>query len=109
MVAYEGDRNLTGDGVKLNGFALGDRAHPSGNFFDSSISNLGTPVSGSTPNYKNQLGFDAAVLAVPAGVVANGATSARDRPLDGQRPLSARAWSISAPTSTRRRWCSRRR
>lgn len=76
IVAYEGDRNLTGDGVKLNGLALGDFAHSSGNFFDSIISRLGTPVSGSLPDYKNQLGFDAGVLAVPAGVVKNGDTSA---------------------------------
>ncbi|HET6174232.1 MAG TPA: DUF11 domain-containing protein [Gaiellales bacterium] len=76
VVAYEGDRNLTGDGLALNGTPLGDVAHPSGNFFDSSISTLGTPVSGSTPDYKNQLGFDAGVLAVPAGVVKNGDTSA---------------------------------
>jgi uncharacterized repeat protein (TIGR01451 family) len=76
FVAYEGDRNLTGDGLALNGTALGDLAHPSGNFFDSSISQLGTPVSGSVPDYKNQLGFDTGVLAVPAGVVGNAQTSA---------------------------------
>jgi uncharacterized repeat protein (TIGR01451 family) len=76
IVAYEGDRGLTGDGVKLNGVALGDAAHPSNNFFDSSISKLGTPVSGSAPDYKNQLGYDAGVLAVPPGVVGINQTSA---------------------------------
>jgi uncharacterized repeat protein (TIGR01451 family) len=76
IVAYEGDRGLTGDGVKLNGTSLGDAAHPSGNFFDSSISRLGTPVTGSLPDYKNQLGFDAGVLAVDPGVVKNGDASA---------------------------------
>ncbi|MDP9260173.1 MAG: DUF11 domain-containing protein [Actinomycetota bacterium] len=76
FVAYEGDRNLTGDGLALNGTALGDLAHPSGNFFDSSISQLGTPVSGSVPDYKNQLGFDTGVLAVPTGVVGHNQTSA---------------------------------
>ena len=76
IVAYEGDRDLTGDGVKLNGTPLGDASHPSGNFFDSSISKLGTPVSGSAPDYKNQLGFDAAVLAAPAGAVGTNQTSA---------------------------------
>jgi uncharacterized repeat protein (TIGR01451 family) len=76
IVAYEGDRGLTGDGVALNGTPIGDVSHPTGNFFDSSISNLGTPVSGSSPDYKNQLGFDAGLLAVPSGVVPNGATSA---------------------------------
>ena len=43
FVAYEGDRNLTGDALKLNGTTLGDLAHPALNFFDSSISQLGTP------------------------------------------------------------------
>ena len=62
--------------MKLNGTALGDAAHPAFNFFDSSISQLGTPVSGSNPAYKNQLGFDAGVLAVPPGVVGNNQTSA---------------------------------
>jgi uncharacterized repeat protein (TIGR01451 family) len=76
IVAYEGDRNLSGESVKLNGFELSDAAHPTGNFFDSQISKLGTPVSGSAPDYKNQLGFDAGLLAVPTGDVANGDTSA---------------------------------
>ena len=31
----------------------------------------------SSPNYQNQLGFDAGVLAVPAGLVPNGSTSAK--------------------------------
>jgi uncharacterized repeat protein (TIGR01451 family) len=76
LVTYEGDRTLTGDGIRLNGTSLSDAAHPVGNFFDSSISKLGVPVTTSTPNYDNQLGFDSALLAVPAGVVPNGATSA---------------------------------
>jgi uncharacterized repeat protein (TIGR01451 family) len=76
FVAYEGDRTLRGDALKLNGTTLGDAAHPAFNFFDSSISQLGTPVSGSAPDYKNQLGFDTGVLAVPSGVVGNAQTSA---------------------------------
>ena len=76
IVAYEGDRDLTGDGVRLNGTPLGDASHPSGNFFDSSISKLGTPVTGSAPDYTNQLGFDAGVLAAPAGAVGTNQTTA---------------------------------
>jgi uncharacterized repeat protein (TIGR01451 family) len=76
LVTYEGDRTLTGDGIRLNGTSLADAAHPADNFFDSSISQLGAPVTTSTPSYDNQLGFDSALLAVPAGVVPNGATSA---------------------------------
>ena len=76
MVSYEGDLGLIGDSLKLDGTALSDASHPSGNFFDSAISNLGAPVTTSNPSYVNQLGFDAGVLAVPPGVVKNGDTSA---------------------------------
>ena len=76
FVTYEGDRTLNGDSVRLNGSSLSDAAHPVGNFFDSSISKLGTPVSTSNPNYQNQLGFDAGLLDVSPGVVHNGDTSA---------------------------------
>ena len=77
IVAYEGDRTLRGDTVRLNGSNLFDAAHPFDNFFDSAISKLGTLVATSSPNYQNQLGFDAGVLAVPAGLVPNGSTSAK--------------------------------
>jgi uncharacterized repeat protein (TIGR01451 family) len=76
IVSYEGDLTLTGDSLTLNGTTLFDLAHPAGNFFNSGISNLGAPVTTKTPDYRNQLGFDASVQAVPAGVVPNGATSA---------------------------------
>ncbi|HEY3614864.1 MAG TPA: DUF11 domain-containing protein [Gaiellales bacterium] len=76
IVSYEGDLTLNGDGLALDGSTLGDAAHSPTNFFDSSISHLGTPVTTSSPSYANQLGFDASVLAVPAGVVGNGDTSA---------------------------------
>jgi uncharacterized repeat protein (TIGR01451 family) len=76
IVSYEGDLTLTGDSLALNGTILSDAAHPSGNFFNSAISHLGSAVTAKSPDYPNQLGFDASVLAVPPGVVGNGATSA---------------------------------
>jgi uncharacterized repeat protein (TIGR01451 family) len=76
IVSYEGDLTLAGDSLTLNSTTLFDPAHPAGNFFSSGIASLGSPVSTKTPDYRNQLGFDAGVLAVPAGVVPNGATSA---------------------------------
>jgi uncharacterized repeat protein (TIGR01451 family) len=76
VVSYEGDLSLIGDGLALNGTALSDAAHPAINFFDSGISDLGAPVTSKDPDYRNQLGFDASVLAVPVGVVPNGATGA---------------------------------
>ena len=109
VVAYEGDLTLTGDAHQRSTARRSPTAaHPAANFFNSAISKLGTPVTSKTPNYVNQLGFDAGVLAVPAGVVANGATSATIDSRHGERPLSARASCTSAPTSTRPRWCCTR-
>ena len=76
FVSYEGDINLAGDSLALNGTTLSDAQHPAVNFFNSGISDLGSPVTGKSPDYANQLGFDAGVFAVPAGVVPNNSTSA---------------------------------
>jgi uncharacterized repeat protein (TIGR01451 family) len=76
FVAYEGDRSLGGDQALLNGRELTDGVSGSGgNFFNSSISLLGQPVTTKDPNYNNQLGFDADV-ANAEGYLRNGATSA---------------------------------
>jgi uncharacterized repeat protein (TIGR01451 family) len=77
VVAYEGDLGTTGDALRFNGtrsspassgtqVTLSDGANPATNFFNSSISRLGSHVTGSkTPDYINQLGFDIDVVAVP--------------------------------------------
>ena len=50
--------------------------HESGdNFFNSAISAGGVPVTAKSPNYRNQLGFDA-ILVNANGILPNGATSA---------------------------------
>jgi uncharacterized repeat protein (TIGR01451 family) len=72
FVGYEGDRSLGGDKGSLNGIESRD------NLFDSRISRFGQPVTTKTPNYDNQLGFDAQVLDT-TGVLPNGATSAAIR------------------------------
>ena len=77
IVSYEGDLTLKGDSLSLNGTTLSDAAHPSGNFFDSAISEPRRARSrAKSPDYRNQLGFDASVLGVPAGVVPNGTSKA---------------------------------
>ena len=76
-VAYEGDLNLTGDELQLNGVTVGDAENPTTNFFNSSISRLGVPLSTKNPHYLNQLSFDADIVDVtPFGAIGNGATSA---------------------------------
>ncbi len=57
-LAYEGDRGITGDRLRLNGTDVSDTNNPPTNFFNSSISDLGVHVGGKTPNYIDQLGFD---------------------------------------------------
>src|SRR5262249_25001622 len=76
VVSYEGDLQTTGDNLALNGTALINAAHPANNFFNSTISDNGVLLTAKSPNYANQLGFDVANVAVPAGVIKNGDTSA---------------------------------
>ncbi len=73
VVAYEGDLGFTGDSMSLDGNALSDAVNPANNFFNSTISNLGTLVTTKTPNYKDQLGFDAKIVDA-TGFVPTGAT-----------------------------------
>jgi uncharacterized repeat protein (TIGR01451 family) len=80
VIAYEGDRGTTGDSLRLNNVLMSDTANASNDFFNSSITNSGVDVTAKSPNYLNQLGFDADILAVPNPgntVIANGATSAQ--------------------------------
>jgi uncharacterized repeat protein (TIGR01451 family) len=78
FVAYEGDAGLTGDSASLNGTTLSDAANPPNNFFNSAISNAGTNVTTKSPNFVNQLGFDAKLVGAN-GVLPNGATAATVR------------------------------
>jgi uncharacterized repeat protein (TIGR01451 family) len=75
VVAYEGDRGLTGDSLSLNTTTLSDAVNPANNFFNSSISSGGVDVTTKSPSYVNQLGFDA-ILVNANGVLPNNATSA---------------------------------
>jgi hypothetical protein len=72
-IAYEGDLGLLGDVLRFgqtSGTAteVGDALNPisppatDDNTFNSSITRLGTRVSAKTPDYVNQLGFDADVI-----------------------------------------------
>ena len=78
MVAYEGDLGTTGDYFQVNGTTIDNPINPSDNFFNSSITRLGSQITDKTPNYVNQLGFDTDTVDIPfsSGIIANGATSA---------------------------------
>ena len=75
FVAYEGDRGLTGDSATLDGKVLSDKVNAANNFFNSAISINGQNFTNKTPDYVNQLGFDAKLIGID-GLLANGATSA---------------------------------
>jgi hypothetical protein len=75
LLAWEGDRGLTGDAATLAGRSLSDAANPVQNLINSSASRAGTPVTGRTPSYTNQLGVDADDFTID-GYLANNASSA---------------------------------
>ena len=75
FVAYEGDRGLNGDSATLDGKALSDKVNAANNFFNSAISTGGQNTTDKTPDYVNQLGFDAKLIGID-GLLANGATRA---------------------------------
>nr|WP_027881833.1 SdrD B-like domain-containing protein [Meiothermus rufus] len=74
-VAFEGDGGINGDQLLLNGSALSDGQNPANNFFNSSVSLLGTRFSSKTPDYINQMAVDADIVDA-TGRIPNGATSA---------------------------------
>ena len=75
LIAFEGDRGITGDYAQLNDTVLTDAVTPQMNFFNAWISYKGAATAGRNPNQGNQFGFDAKVIAAD-GVLGNNATSA---------------------------------
>ena len=80
MLAYEGDRGLVGDSLQLDPnvgslTTMTDAQNPTTNFFNSTISRLGTLVTTKSPNYINQLGFDTDVVDA-SGILPNSSNSA---------------------------------
>jgi len=76
MIAYEGDRGLTGETVKINGQTVSDAFNPADNFFNSTFTVNGARFTAKTPNYENQLGYDADFNSAAAGTVPATASSA---------------------------------
>ncbi len=76
VLAYEGDKPAAQDNLRLNGTEVLDANNQSNNFFNASISNLGSPVSTGNPAYLNNMQLDLDRVSVPAGIIGNGQTSA---------------------------------
>jgi len=75
FVAYEGDAGLTGDSATLNTTKLSDPGSPANNFFDSSITNLGTNVTTRNPSDSNNFAYDS-MLVNANGILKNSVNSA---------------------------------
>jgi uncharacterized repeat protein (TIGR01451 family) len=75
VVAYDGDRGHQGEDLILNSTVLADALNPANNVFNSTVSLGGSHFTAKSPDYVNQLGFDADILAAN-GVLGNGTTSA---------------------------------
>ncbi len=45
VVGFDGDEQVTGDAITVNGFPLSDAVNPASNFFNSTRSELGLPFS----------------------------------------------------------------
>ena len=75
ILAWEGDRGITGDAATFAGRALSDTLNPVTNVFNSTISRAGVATTGRTPSYVNQLGVDKDEFTID-GYLANNATTA---------------------------------
>src|SRR5262245_44476308 len=75
FVAWDGDRGHQGEDLILNSSVLSDALNEANNVFNSTVSLEGTRFAAKSPDFVNQLGFDADILAAN-GVLGNGTTSA---------------------------------
>lgn len=75
LVAAEGDAGTTGDYLTVNGNVLTDAVHPPNNTENSTIANRGSQVTTKSPDWRNQLGYDASFF-VADGYLGNGDTTA---------------------------------
>ncbi len=73
VVAYEGDKGSTGDGMSVGGTALSNALNPVNDVFNSSITDLNVAVTDRTPSYANTLGYDIDRFDA-TGALANGST-----------------------------------
>ena len=79
FASLEGDLGLTGDRFRVNGTNMTIPTRPAGNFFNSTINNIGGAFTTRVPNSSNLLGFDAGIFNVPNpgnALINNGATNA---------------------------------
>lgn len=74
LVGYDGDPGTSGDTVHVDAgplysYRLEDDAHPGNDLMNSTISDLGSPVTTRRPAYRNTLGYDSSVFDVSPALV----------------------------------------
>ncbi|MEO8824168.1 MAG: T9SS type A sorting domain-containing protein [Ginsengibacter sp.] len=67
VVAWEGDANLTGDFLKINGNTFSNETNASDNPWNGTITDNGKHVTTKNPNYTNQMGIDIDIFNVGSG------------------------------------------
>lgn len=67
VVAWEGDANLIGDFLKINGHTFSNATNPSNNPWNGTITDNGVHVTTKNPNYTNQMGIDIDMFDVGSG------------------------------------------
>lgn len=73
-MVWEGDGSITGDRFLLDGNVVSDALNPATNFWNSSMTRLGTRFSAKNPDYVNQMAIDLD-YSDASGILANGATT----------------------------------
>ena len=67
IMGWEGDANLNGDFLKINGKLFSNSLNPFDNVWNSTITNNGVHVTTKNPNYTNQMGIDIDMFDVGTG------------------------------------------
>ena len=67
VVAWEGDANLSGDFLKINGNTFSNATNPPDNPWNGTITDNGVHVTTKNPDYTNQMGIDIDMFNVGTG------------------------------------------
>ncbi len=67
VMAWEGDANIKGDFLKINGILFSNEVNPADNPWNGTISNNGMQVHSRYPDFSNQMGMDIDIFNVGDG------------------------------------------
>ncbi len=67
VMAWEGDANLNGDFLNINGNTISNATNPANNPWNGTITNNGVHVTTKNPSYTNQMGIDIDIFDVGTG------------------------------------------